>query len=52
MPNRKISDVYTNVSENVVGRNGIILEKGIPFILVSDYYSELNDLDLYKKFIE
>ena len=27
-------------------------EKGIPFILVSDYYSELNDLDLYKKFIE
>ena len=52
MPNRRISDVYTNVSENVVGRNGIVLEKGIPFILVSDYYSELNDLDLYKKFIE
>jgi len=52
MPDRKISDVYTNVSENVVGRNGIIIEKGIPFILVSDYYSNLNDRDLYKKYIE
>ena len=54
MPNRKISDVYENLGEDIKDAEGnVILEHGIPFILVSDYYHKnLNDQALYEQFIK
>ena len=53
MPNRKISDIYENLGEDIRDSEGnVVLEHGIPFILVSDYYNAgLNDQSLYEKYI-
>lgn len=53
MPNRKISNIYENPDEDIKDSEGnVALEHGIPFILVSDYYTGLNDRDLYKQYIK
>jgi hypothetical protein len=45
MPNRKISNIYENLGEDIKDSEGnVVLEHGIPFVLVSDYYDKgLND---------
>ena len=54
MPNRKISDIYENLNEDIKDSEGnVVLEHGIPFILVSDYYdSKINDKILYQEYIK
>lgn len=59
-PSRKISAIYENITkeENGFGdikdANGnIVIKKGLPFILVSDFYSpQVSDEDLYKEYIK
>jgi hypothetical protein len=53
MPNRKISQVLENLKEDIKDAEGnIVLEHGIPFVLVSDYYSNMTDTELFEKYIE
>ena len=54
MPNRKISNIYENLGEDIKDSEGnVVLEHGLPFILVSDYYnSGLNDQSLYEQYIK
>lgn len=53
MPNRKISNIYENLDEDILDSDGnVALEHGIPFILVSDYYTDINERDLYKEYIK
>jgi hypothetical protein len=54
MPNRKISQVYENLEDTLMAADGTVaLEHGIPFILVSDYYSkDTNDQELFKEYLK